>query len=79
MANLERVSNILFNLGVGVSGGAFFFKTFFYTGNNQATYFLIIALNLLVDPGEKAILFDKFKGLQDKVIGEGCYQLKNVN
>ncbi len=43
MSKIEKISNMLFNAGVGIVGGYFFLNSFFYT----------------VDAGEKAILFDK--------------------
>ncbi len=32
MANLERISNILFNIGTVLTGGTLAMKFFFYTG-----------------------------------------------
>lgn len=53
----DKITSLLFNVGAAFSIGTLLGKNCIYT----------------VDPGEKAIIFDKFKGLQDKIIGEGMH------
>jgi len=55
---MEKLANLSMYFGVGLVGGSFFLKTFFYT----------------VEPGHRAIIFDKmFGGVKETIVGEGMH------
>jgi prohibitin 1 len=54
---MEKFANALFTAGSVIVGGTVFFKTFTYT----------------VDGGQRALIFDRFRGLREKIYGEGMH------
>lgn len=54
---MERAANALFTAGTLIVGSTVFLKTFTYT----------------VDGGQRALIFDRFRGLREKIFGEGMH------
>jgi prohibitin 1 len=54
---MERLGTTLMTTGAAIFGGFSILKTFFFT----------------VEPGERAVIFDKFSGIKDTVKGEGLH------
>jgi prohibitin 1 len=54
---MEKKLNLMIGAGSAIVGTFGFVNTFFYT----------------VEAGERAVVFDKLKGLKENVIGEGIH------
>ena len=54
---MEKLANTLLGVGTVIVGTTIFFKGFTYT----------------VDGGQRALIFDRFRGLREKVFGEGIH------
>ena len=54
---MERAANALFTAGTLIVGSTVFLKAFTYT----------------VDGGQRALIFDRFRGLREKIFGEGMH------
>lgn len=64
MSKIEKISNLLVTAGLGLAGGSFFLKSFFFT----------VDAGKFFDLGERAIMFDKaFGGIKENIIGEGMH------
>lgn len=54
---MDKLSKMLIRAGIGLLGTSVFVNSFFYT----------------VDAGERVLIYDRFRGLQEKPIGEGMH------
>lgn len=70
-SKMARLLNRLAALGVGLAATGAVVNSTLYNGRSQSS--IILMHLLIVDGGERVVIFDRFRGVLDTVSGEGTH------